>query len=269
MRKLHLCAAALAVAGCGLSARAAVVAYDPFAYAAGGGALANQNGGSGWSGTWGAGTNNVVSPGLTFAKNGTALTTSGNSSETVGGNNGNFRGLPATVGTGTAYVSLLAKFDGGTAGSDYAGVSLFNGGSENLFIGQPGGQTAGAGFWGLDQATGNHSTSVPEDGTTHLFVIRIDYGGATNASGNDRVRMYVDPTPGLAAPDVAPALDLDATRSVSFNQVRIQAGGTQQVAFDELRVATDYASAVTPEPASLGLLSVGALGLLARRRRTA
>ena len=107
---------------------------------------------------------------------------------------------------------------------------------------------------------------MAEDATTHLFVIQIDYGAATDSSGNDRVRMYIDPTPGLAAPNVAAAIDANTTRSASFNQVRIQSGANQ-VAFDEVRVATDYASAVVPEPGTLGAAAVCGLGLLARRRR--
>jgi hypothetical protein len=263
-KRLSPCAVgvAAAVAGlalCAQTARAALIAYDSFDYTAGTGVLANQSGGTGWSGTWGAGTNNVVAPGQTFSKNGSALPASGNSSETAGGNVGNFRSLPSTISSGTVYVSLLAKLDGGTPGNAYAGVSLFNGGSENIFIGQPSGKA----FWGLDQATSQQLTTVPEDATTHLFVVQIDYGAGT--AGNDRVRMYVDPTPGLAAPDVAPAIDVSTTRSASFNQIRIQSGANQ-VAFDELRVASDYASAV-PEPGLAGLAAVAALGLFAGRRR--
>lgn len=260
MRASCLYAATAAIAGLSLfahPARAALIASDSFDYSAGAGTLANQNGGAGWSGTWGAGTNNVVAPGLTFSKNGSALPASGNSSETAGGNIGNFRSLPGAISSGTVYVSLLAKLDAGTPGNAYAGVSLFNGGSENLFIGQPN----GAAIWGLDQATGPQSTGVAEDATTHLFVVQIDYGAGSN--GNDRVRMYVDPTPGLTSPDIAPAIDVSTTRSASFNQVRIQSGANQ-VAFDELRVTTDYASAV-PEPASAGLAILAALALCARR----
>ena len=72
----------------------------------------------------------------------------------------------------------------------------------HLFVAAP--AEACNAVWGLDQSTGGQFTTNPVDGTIHLFVVQIDYG-AGNA-GNDRVRMYVDPTPGLSAPDVTPAL---------------------------------------------------------------
>lgn len=242
----------------------AQTASDSFNYTAGAGALANQNGGSGWSSTWGTGTNSITSPGLTFSKGGQTLTSAGGTATTVGNNVGNFRQISSTVSSGTEFVSLLAKLDSGTGGTGYAGVSLFNGGSENLFIGQPNNNA----FWGLDQSTGGQFTTLPIDGTTHLFVVQIDYGAGT--AGNDRVRMYVDPTPGLSAPDVTPAIDVSTSRSASFNQVRIQSGNAASpIDFDELRLGTTYAGvtpASVPEPATLGLFAVAALGLLARKR---
>ena len=241
----------------------AQTASDSFNYTAGTGALANQNGGSGWSSNWGTGTNSITSPGLTFTKNGQTLVSSGNMATTVGNDVGNFRQLPSTISTGTEFVSLLSKLDSGTGGTGYAGFSLFNGGSENLFIGQIFNNT----HWGLDQSTGVQASNVVVDGTTHLLVAQIDYGAG--AGGQDRVRLYIDPTPGLSAPDVAPAIDVSTTRSASFNQVRIQAGsGASPVDFDEVRMGTSYAGVTpaVPEPATLGLFAVAALGMLARRR---
>ena len=263
MRKL-LCGSAVAVLGIvALSSYSyAQTAYEPFSYTAGTGGLANQSGGTGWSSTWGTGTNSITSPGLTFTKNGQTLTSSGNMATTVGNDTGNFRQISSTVNSGTEWVSLLAKLDSGTGGTGYAGFSLFNGGSENLFIGQ----IFNNSHWGLDQSTGTQPTTVTVDGTTHLFVAQIDYGAGTG--GMDRVRLYVDPTPGLSTPDVAPAIDVSTTRSASFNQVRIQAGGgASPVDFDEIRLGTSYAGVTpVPEPAMLGLAGAAALTLLARRR---
>jgi len=265
VRRVIMVGAVLALLAFVSAARASLIASDSFGYPAAAGGLAGQNGGPGWTSDWGTGTNNVVSPGLTYSKNGVSLVTSGNSSETVGGNIGNFRSLPSTFSSGTVYVSFLGKLDNanGTIGSSYAGVSLFNAGSENLFIGQ----ATGLADWGVDQATGAKQSSTPVDGTTHLFVIQIDYGAATDNSGEDRVRMYVDPTPGETAPDVSASIDANTTRSASFDQVRIQSGGPQ-IAFDELRISTDYASAVpVPEPAQAAFLGLAGLGLFSRRRR--
>jgi hypothetical protein len=132
VRRVIMVGAVLASLAFASAARASLIASDSFGYPAAAGGLAGQNGGTGWTSDWDTGTNNVVSPGLTYSKNGVSLVTSGNSSETVGGNTGNFRSLPSTFSSGTVYVSFLGKLDNanGTIGSSYAGVSLFNAGSE-------------------------------------------------------------------------------------------------------------------------------------------
>ena len=256
--------AALALIGIASTAQAQLQAYDPFDYAAGAGGLTSKNGGTGWSTNWGTGVTDIVSPGLTYSKNGVDLATAGNTTQTTNNNNGNFRTLSAGVQkTGTEYVSFLGKLASGTTGTGYAGVSLFNGtGTEALFIGQP----SDKGDWGIDQSTGLKTSTVPVDGTTHLFVAQIIFGGG--AGGMDHVNLFVDPTPGLAAPDVAATISADTTRSASFDRVRIQSGnGAPPINFDEVRIGSSYASVVEaiPEPATLGVLGLG--GLLLRRRR--
>jgi len=259
-------AAALALGAMASTAHAQLQAYDPFDYTAGAGGLTNQNGGTGWSSTWGAGVNDIVSPGLTYSKNGVSLATAGNTTQTTNNNNGNFRTLSTGVlKSGTEYVSFLGKLASGTAGTGYAGLSLFNGtGTEALFIGQPSVKAD----WGIDQSTGLKTSTVPVDGTTHLFVAQIIFGGG--AGGMDHVNLYIDPTPGLTAPDVAAAISSDTTRSASFDRVRIQSGnGAPPVNFDEVRIGSSYGSVVAavPEPATMGLAALAGVTLSARRRR--
>ncbi len=247
------------------AARTQVIAYEPFNYPAG--SLANQTGGgsSGFAGPWDAAANNVTGPGLSFTKGGSPLTAAGNKATTAGGDVSNFRTLSGPVNSGTVFIGLLAGLDSGTGGTGYAGVSTFSGATETLFIGQP----FNNGNWGLDQATGFQPTTTPVDATTHFFVAQIDYGAGAN--GNDRVRFYIDPTPGLAAPDVAAANDVSTTRSAAFDQIRIAAGSNASpVNFDELRVGTTFASVApspVPEPASLALTAGGLLGVAAGARR--
>lgn len=266
MRRMATCVAGLGLLLVASTARAQLQASDSFDYSAGTGGLTNQNGGTGFSTNWGAGVNDIVSPGLTFSKGGVDLQTAGNTAQTANNNNGNFRTLSGGVlKTGTEYVSFLGRLGSGTAGGGYAGVSLFNGtGTEALFIGQPSVKND----WGLDQSTGLHTSTVPVDSATHLFVAQILFGGG--AGGQDHVNLYIDPTPGLGAPDVAAAVSADTTRSASFDRVRIQSGnGQAPVQFDELRVGSTFASVVpgVPEPATLGLIGFAGLAILGRRRR--
>lgn len=129
------------------------------------------------------------------------------------------------------------------------------------------GQPSAKSDWGLDQSTGLQTSTVAVNGTTHLFVAQIEFGAG--AGGEDHVNFYIDPTPGLSAPDVAAALSADTTRSASFDRVRIQSGnGQAPVNFDEVRIGTTFASVTpaVPEPAALGIIAVAGAGLLRRRR---
>jgi hypothetical protein len=239
---------------------ASPIASDSFNYSAG--ALGAASGGSGWTSNWAGGSTNVTAPGLTGSGIGS---TSTNKLTTNNDNTGAFRSLPSqgTDGT-TVWLSYLFSGSTTTVATGYAGVSLFNGSAETLFTGKRTGQTVlGTQRSGQSSAAGDSTASID---ATHLLVYKIDFGGGTTA-GNEKVTMYVDPTPG-AAPDVSPSVTLADVNNFSFDRVRIQSGNGSNFNADEISLGTTYAD-VVPEPATMGFLGLGAIATLAGRRRRA
>jgi hypothetical protein len=131
-----------------------------------------------------------------------------------------------------------------------------------------------------------HSQTFTTDDTVFLVFRYQIVEGATN----DVVQMWVNPTTNLGGPAApTPSLssltnttlgtgtDLAATgsdtqptiRSVFFRQVSTASHVIPNAyAVDELRVGTTWAAVTpVPEPGALALLGIGAMGLLARRRR--
>jgi hypothetical protein len=234
----------------------AVIATESFGYSAG--ALGTANGGTGWTTAWAGGSTNVTSPGLTFATLGI-----GNKLTTNNDNNGAFRSL-ATLGTDgtTLWLAYLASGPGAPVMAGYAGLSLFSGGTELLFTGKRTNQTT----WGLQRSGGGQGgdSVVTADTLTHYLVFRLEFGAGLTA-GNERVTMWMDPTPGLAAPDVAPSVTLTDVTNFTFDRIRVQSGNGSSFNADEIRVATSYSE--VPEPSIASGLALAAVGLLGCRRR--
>jgi hypothetical protein len=254
MHRIVLVAAAAAVAWT-QTAQAAPIAYEGFDYVDAT-PLLGSAGGTGWAAAWdGAALNTVLSPG--FGTTAASHPTTGNRLDLNGENSGNIRALtssPDAPGT-TLYLSFIADVDS----ADYAGLSLFEGGTENLFLGK----TFGAPNWGIDIGGTGVNVTTPTS-TQSLLVFRLDFGGGTTAS-DTLIRFYVNPAVGTEPVTADASIE---KANFTFDQIRVQAGlGVADGAFDEIRIGTDYADvAVVPEPASLGLAAVGGVLLLGRRR---
>ena len=144
------------------------------------------------------------------------------------------------------------------AGAAWSGASSFDFGGERIFFGVPGGQTAGT-FFGIEESgQGQNFTTIPVvEGRTYRIVAEVDFEA-------DLLSLWVDPEAGdELTPDVTRAYAATNWSSA----VRLASGGTAPTTWDNLVVATNWNDpGLVPEPGSLALLGVGALGLLRRRR---
>lgn len=247
------------------SVRATLIAYEGFDYTASQ-SVAGLSGGTGWSGAWGSvagGTINVTSPGSTYpgletAGNGVTVTpTSGLTSTS--------RSF-ATINSGTVYFSVL--MDNTNGGTRVLGMRLFNNSTEVAGVGSPNGVTTWSTWLGstIKSSTVSTASNVPT-----VLVLRVDF----NAVGNqEKIRLYVNPTPGAAEPVTANA-EYTGDVIAAINKIDLIAGysnGVQTTAigtFDEVRIGTTWADVTpqaVPEAASAAVLgSCAGVALLARR----
>jgi PEP-CTERM motif len=108
------------------------------------------------------------------------------------------------------------------------------------------------------------------NGGTHLVVLKFEFN---DSDGEDRVTAYLDPTnsiPGSPAASVGvTAGDLFITHHSAFSSYQFDGGGANPGAIDEIRWGNTFADVTpfVPEPATIQLLVLGAMGLISRRRK--
>jgi hypothetical protein len=236
-------------------AEGAILVLEQFNYTAGG--IAGLNGGTGFTGAF-TGTGSVTAPGLQFPN----LITVGNKFTTASSNGGAFRTInPIDTNSGTIWVSFLESTNGTVA--DYAGLSFFNGGTEELFLGKPS-STTNYGFDVSGVAGGaNNSAAAPALATASFLLYRISF-----SSLGETVDFFANNSPGTTptTPTISFAVPEGSFLS-TFNTIRIQSGN-QAANFDEVRIGTTYADvSPVPEPASVGVIGAGVLALAGVRRR--
>ena len=246
-----------------LSAGAAPVGSESFNYPDG--PIADRAGGTGWTAErtdeagappsapsdWDlvGGTANVVGGTLVTNGGGAWREFNGATEGVAAGTNereGAFRG------TGNVFFGFDMTRQ---AGADWSGASSFDFGAERIFFGVPGGQT----FFGIEESGVGRgmSTITAVAGQTYRIVAELDFD-------SDVLNLWVDPA---AGDELTP----DATRAYTgtnwSSAIRLASGGTGSTAWDNLVVGTSWNDpGLVPEPGSLALLGLGALGLLWRRR---
>ena len=96
---------------------------------------------------------------------------------------------------------------------------------------------------------------------TSLFVLRFTFG----VGNNDTLAVYTNPTVGNPEPG-SPSGSITGL-DLSFDRVGTAHFSNGFITADEIRIGGSYGSVVVPEPAMLGLLGVGAVARVVRRRR--
>lgn len=262
--------ASIALLSVGAIARADLIVYEPFNYAAGTD-LSGLGGGTGfapgsiWSGgaNYDVGAGSLSRPGL--ASDGNRVT----STAQLSGVTQATRRLGQFLNTGTFYMSFLARPEGTLGEGAFNGFfglyldSFFGSPGPDIFVGKPG--NAANAPWSLEFVGGGSSRATnyrPVVGQTDLLVTRWNLDA-------DTVTLWVNPALGSEPTSFDAQLQVLTVNLTEIGGMTLYSTGAHSL--DEIRIGTAYADVVpaaVPEPSSAALLGLlGIAGAVWRRRR--
>lgn len=239
-----------------LSTEAATLAtenFDSYTPATG---LNGSNGGTGFTSAWSAGGTTVVT--TTGAGGSNAARGTGSSSAS--------RALPATVtsvfSSNTGEIWLSLDFVATTGNAAFAGVNLYQGGTERVLLGKNSyGGAADDANWMISANGQLGVVSTSSFATIGTAVVRFNLAAGAGGSANLWIGTGVAPVDVLGAPNVTlTGLTLSGISAIAMR-------GDTTFSVDDIRFGENYVDVnAVPEPGT-GLLAFGASLLLLRRRR--
>lgn len=289
MNKLFGGMALVALLALPLTARADLIAYDGFSgddYTAGKPAAESSkpidgvNGGYGWASGWTTYASQYYRPGNIYPSDPglsyTGLTsqgyqlfwnTNGFGSNRLGRMHEAYRTVSSTpIGTDgqTVWATFLIQK------SNYQGINGLRlcRGAHGTPVLSAVTQSGNGEKWQLVAGAASDTTTVAgsQTSTPQIVIVRIDY-----KAGNDDAYLWVGTGLNLASqPDISTAnAELLGVADLSFDILRLDGGGYSDTRIDEIRLATDWKSAISaiPEPATMTLLGLGGVVALLRRKR--
>lgn len=285
-KSLAALTAAVAVSTLVGSANASAIVYEPFAQTSGGN-LNNTAAGTGLSGNWSANGLTINSGSLSYG----SLPTSGNQVFDSAPGGGDQASVSTGTSLGNATTGLLSDgstlwfsflVNAGTGSNDKQEFTIGTDGIGSMFSGilaNSGsgfgvriekGQIYAASFSG--GAITKAKTNGGLGGSTTQLIVGEFISGATGSDA-DTLNLYTPSSSDLSSmgsvvSTVSAALDQGSFSTLAFGFRG--GGGSASASLDEIRVGGSYADvSAVPEPASLALMGLGGLLLVARRRRLA
>lgn len=273
-------AAILTTAMSPLAAQAALVAHEDFDYGPGVSFSTNLvGGGTGWTSNWlQTGVASYVTSGsgksLDFNQI-PGLVDDGSThiwSESSKGNERDFPGV--SMASETIYFTMLLRDYGGGASLADLRVNLYDGpgasGNMRGNFGVDGGALFASGATN-GYGVGDTLPNAFATDTTYLLAAKRD------ANGISAALIYADGLAGTLASEPVWQVSEAVATGVEFESVRLLTNSSTAntgagIRLDEIRIATDWASAVAglpgviPEPSSVALLGLACLSMLPRRK---